>query len=200
MVLQQKQAAIGRAGNKRVLPGRKAPRIHNMEPVDILVRGNGIDHRCFVNLVGKRQLDENAVDTFVGIEVFDDRQQFGLAGVRCKTMFDRPHASRGGALDLVAHIDRACRVVTDKDDCQCRWPPDSGRKVTGRDGHPFHKTVRKGLAVNQCRFCHDIPSGLPPARCRKQAVRILEGRDRMSRRVYAVLFARSDMAAGTFTI
>ena len=171
-----------------------------MEPVDILVRGNGIDYRCFVNLVGKRQLDENAVDTFVEIEAVDDRQQFGLAGVRRQTAFDRPHACRGGALDLVAHIDRACRVVADKDDCQCRWPPDSGRKVTGRDGHPFHKTVRKGLAVNQCRFCQDISSSLPPAICRKQAVRILEGRDRMSLRVYAVLFARSDMAAGTLTI
>ena len=77
--------------NKRVLPGGEPSRIHNMEPVDILVRGNGIDHRRFVDLVGKRQLDEDAVDAVVGIEIVDDRQQVGLAGVRSKTMFDRPH-------------------------------------------------------------------------------------------------------------
>ena len=39
---------------------------------------------CFVDLVGQRQLDEDAVNAVIGIEIVDDGQQVGLAGVRSR--------------------------------------------------------------------------------------------------------------------
>ena len=50
MILKQQQAAIGGAGNQRILAGRQPPGIDHMKAVNILVRRNGIDHRGLVDL------------------------------------------------------------------------------------------------------------------------------------------------------
>ena len=53
-----------------------------MKPVNILGRIERADNRPFVNLRGRRRLDEDAIDGGIAIEFFDFCQQLCLACIR----------------------------------------------------------------------------------------------------------------------
>ncbi len=82
-----------------------------METVHILAGADAGDHRLLVKMVGQRKLHENAVDSFIGIELIDQRKKGFLARVGCKPMFEALHARGQGRLMLAAHIDLAGRVL-----------------------------------------------------------------------------------------
>ena len=81
LILEQHQAPERRARHEAVQPGRQPPGIDRVEAVDILV---GVDPRgddALVDMIGQRQLDEDAVDRPVGVERVDQREQIVLRRV-----------------------------------------------------------------------------------------------------------------------
>jgi hypothetical protein len=58
--------------------GDQAADVVEMEPVDVLVHGDALEHAADPDVFRQRQLDQDAVDAVVGIELVDLRQQPGL--------------------------------------------------------------------------------------------------------------------------
>ena len=52
-----------------------------MESVNVLVGVDGVDHRGLVDVLGERELDQDAVDLGIAIQLANQGQQFGLAGL-----------------------------------------------------------------------------------------------------------------------
>jgi len=59
---QQDHAAERRAGVKSGKAAGQAAGVHDMQAVDVLVRADGGDHHLVVEMLGQRQLDQDAVD------------------------------------------------------------------------------------------------------------------------------------------
>jgi len=91
-----------------------------MKCIHILRGGNRIQHRQFINLIGQRQLNQNAVDRVIFVAKLDQIQKFRL---RCLVgqFVQRAFQSRllAGFL-FVSHIDCARRVVTHQNCRQMR--------------------------------------------------------------------------------
>jgi hypothetical protein len=68
----------------------------------------------------QRQLDEDAVDLAVGVELSDERHQLGLRRRRRKLEVARLDAGLAGRLRLAAHVDRRGRIVADEHDRERR--------------------------------------------------------------------------------
>ena len=73
-----------------------------------------------VDLLRQRQLHEDAVDRWVGVEPVDQRQQIGLAGVGGQAVLEALHPGLDRRLALVADIDLARRILADQHDRQAR--------------------------------------------------------------------------------
>ena len=59
-----------------------------MKAVDILLRLDRLDDASFVNVFGKRQLNQYSVDGVIIVEVFDERNESVLTGIGRKGMLD----------------------------------------------------------------------------------------------------------------
>ena len=68
----------------------QAPDIDRVKPVDVLLRVDRQHHPMNVDLRRQRQLHENAVDRFGGVETRNLRDQVGLAGVRGRRRSNEP--------------------------------------------------------------------------------------------------------------
>ena len=77
--LRQHDAAERRARHQRRQAAGKPPGIDRVKAVDVLGRVDRRDHLLGVDLLGQRQLHQDAVHRRIGIELADQRQQFGLA-------------------------------------------------------------------------------------------------------------------------
>src|SRR3546814_13121810 len=91
LVLEQHQAAQRCARHETLEPGRESPSIDRMEAVDLLVGVDPGDDRLFVDMLGKRKLDEDVIDRGVGVERIAQRAQSGLAGGRGRAGVDTRH-------------------------------------------------------------------------------------------------------------
>ncbi len=127
-VLEHQDAALRRAGNEGLAAGPQAAGIDDVKAVDVLVRIDGIDHGIGIDLVGQGELDQDAVDAVVGVELFDQRQQLGLRGGVGQAVVEGLHAGLDDRLALVAHIDLARRVLADQHDGEA-----GGDAVRGRN-------------------------------------------------------------------
>src|SRR3546814_14187614 len=78
---------------------------------------------CLSDLLGKRQLNQNAMYGRVGVELCYQRAEFSLGAIRTVAMLERSHPDLAALLDLPAHIDVACRIVADQPRRQCRRSP-----------------------------------------------------------------------------
>jgi hypothetical protein len=117
-----------------------------VEAVDVLHRGHRVDDALLVDAVGERELDEQAVDRVVGVQLLDEREQLGL-GRRLR----QPHVA---GLDahllrrpvLAADVDVRGRVVADEDgrEADVAELGDLGRDVRANP-------LRKRLAVHEGR-------------------------------------------------
>ncbi|MNT93800.1 hypothetical protein D3C72_2353580 [compost metagenome] len=85
-----------------------------MEAVDVLGRVDGLQHRGFVDVLGQRQLHQDAVHRGVAIQLGDQRQHLGGAGLGRQAVFEGADARLAGAQHLVAHVHVAGRVVADQ--------------------------------------------------------------------------------------
>src|SRR3546814_16113818 len=74
----------------------------------------GVEHFRAVDLLGKRQLNQNAMYGRVGVELCYQREEFSLGAIRTVAMLERSHPELAALLDLPAHIDVACRNGADQ--------------------------------------------------------------------------------------
>ncbi len=92
------------------------------EAVDVLGRIDRRDHRIGIDMVRKRELDQDPVDPVVGSELGDQGQQLVLRSVARQPVVDRLHAGLFAGAVLVGDVDLGGRVVADDHRRQDRHP------------------------------------------------------------------------------
>ena len=119
-VAQQDHAAVWRARTQPRPFQDQAAEVVRMKGVDVLVGMNALGDLVDMDMLGQRQLHENALHHWVGIKAIDEREQFRLRGRGGQVERQRSHADVVGDLALVAHVDHRRRVLTDEDDGEPR--------------------------------------------------------------------------------
>ena len=94
-----------RARHKGTFSSRQATNVDGVKAVDVLFWRDRLDHALVVDMAGNWELAEDAVHGRIGIELLDQRQQVGLAGLDGQPMLEGLHATFDGLAALVAHVD-----------------------------------------------------------------------------------------------
>ncbi len=146
VLLEHHHHTRGRSRDEERLAEIQTAGVQNVEAVDVLVGIDGAEHRRLVHVIWKRQLDEDAVDLRVVVEVVDERENLVLRRRRIEpdvTCVD-PRLRRGALLEPDVHVGR--RVVTDQ---HRREPdvPERGDLALDLAADP----LGQGLAVHQRR-------------------------------------------------
>ena len=97
----------------------------------------------------------------VGVELADQRQQFGFAHRIRQTMIERAHAGFDGLLALVAHVDGARRILADQHDREARHEAVLARQPRDFGADLRAQRLRDGLAVDDA--CGHERLGAEPA-------------------------------------
>ena len=105
--------------------------VDGVEAVDVFGGVDGADDFGFVDVLGRGALDEDAVDGGVGVELFDEGDQFGLGGGGGEFVFDAVEAEVLALFVLGADVGAGGGVVTDEDDGE------AGGDATGFEGGDF---------------------------------------------------------------
>jgi hypothetical protein len=119
-VLGQHDGADGRAGHERILSGRQFADVHHMKAVDVLCGRNSGQHLHGIDVLRQRQLNENAVNGGIIVELLDNRQNIGLGCFGRQLVLPRIHADFDRLLRLVGHIDLGGRVFAHQNDGEAR--------------------------------------------------------------------------------
>ena len=82
-----------------------------MKAVRVLCRCDRVEDRLLVNVLGERNLHEDAVDRIVCVELVDQLQKRGLARVGGEVVVPRFDPDLGAALAFRSHVDVTRRVV-----------------------------------------------------------------------------------------
>ena len=123
-----------------------------MEAVDVLV---GIDREQDmrrVDVLGQRQLHQDAVHGRIAVQPGDQLQQLGFGRALGQAMVEARHAELGRDAALAPHIDLAGGIVADQ------HRGEAGLHALGRDqlgdalAHALAQGRREGLAVDQFRL------------------------------------------------
>ena len=118
-----------------------------MEAVHILFRGNGHEHRLFIDAVGQGELAEDAVDLLPAVELVDEVDQRLLGGGGGQGVLLAVEAALLAVLPLAGDVHPGGRVVPHQHHRQPRLPGQLGRLLP----HAVLYLGRQGLAVNDCR-------------------------------------------------
>ena len=105
--------------------------VDGVEAVDVFGGVDGADDLGFVDVLGRGALDEDAVDGGVGVELFDEGDQFCLRRGGGEFVFDAVQAEVLALFVLGADIGAGGGVVTDEDDSE------AGGDATGFEGGDF---------------------------------------------------------------
>jgi hypothetical protein len=100
---------------KRGWPCISAPDVLGVKTVDVLLGGNGLEHRVDVEVLRQRQLHQNAVDAWIGIELGDFREYHARFDIRRVGQLLGVETGLHTGIDLVAHIDLRSGVFADQD-------------------------------------------------------------------------------------
>ena len=120
--LEHAQTAERRAGHESRLSRHEAADVDGMEAVDVLLWADALEDLRLVrgNLLGQRQLHEDAMDLHIGVERIDLRDEL----VFCRRLGHLNDfgvdAERLARLVLVAHVDLRGRIRADDDDGKAR--------------------------------------------------------------------------------
>jgi len=71
-------------------------------------------------VLGQRQLDEDAMDIVIGVELADEHQQFLVGDCGRQAMADRLNADRLAGFDLPSHVNLRCRILAHQHHGQAR--------------------------------------------------------------------------------
>src|SRR5438093_127573 len=72
VMLEKFDDPLGRARNQALNPRRQLASVHRMQPINILVRNNPLNHRILIQMTWEGELDEYAVDLRVHVELEDE--------------------------------------------------------------------------------------------------------------------------------
>ena len=95
------------------------------------------------------QLDEDAVDRLVAVEIVDEAKQLGLGGVGGQAMLEARHAGGERRLVLGADIDLARRILADQQRGEAGLAAGVRDEGRHRGGDPGPETLGERLAVDQ---------------------------------------------------
>ena len=118
--------AGGRARLQVRAPLHQLADVHRVEPVDVLVRIDRVEHALRGPLPdrgGQRRLDENAVVAIARVEAGDEREQIVEGRRRGQALQVHPEPGIVPRLRLVADVHLGSRIVADEDDPQAGWTP-----------------------------------------------------------------------------
>jgi hypothetical protein len=107
-------ATGGSASDESGAIGDELAEIHGMEAVDVFVSRDGFEDALGIDLWGKRELDKDAVDVVVIVEVGDELKHVvgrNVGGRRVKPM---GHAELFASSDFVFDVDVRRGILTDK--------------------------------------------------------------------------------------
>ena len=119
-----------RARDKALFAGDESTRIGHVKAVDVFGRVNCRDHGVGIDLLGQRQLNQDAVDASVGVELGNLCQKLLLRRFGRHSKFERTDARIRASLDFVAHINLAGGIVADENHGQRR-----GNALFGKRGN-----------------------------------------------------------------
>ena len=146
--LEQANHAVRSAGAHQRIAQCQTADIVGVEAVDILGGIDRVNHHALVDLVRKRHLHKDPVDAFVGVEAFDQCDQFRLGSGVGQIVADGKETAFVAGQPLVSYINVRRGIVADQHDGQSRTAQTARHHTIGRFAHfPLH--VRgDGLAVN----------------------------------------------------
>jgi hypothetical protein len=110
-----------------------------------------------VDVLGQRQLHQDAVYAVISVEPGDQRQQLGLGGLLGQAMVKVYHAELGRQLALAAHIDLASRIGADQHGSETRRRSAVGNQIGHALAHSLAQPGREYLAIDQFCFSHAYP-------------------------------------------
>ena len=99
---------------------RKKTDVFWMKRVDVLSRIDKVEYPFLVNSLGKGELNKNAMDRFVAVELFNELAKFVACRFFWQTIHETPNADLRARVFFVAHINLTRRIVSDKNDGK-RW-------------------------------------------------------------------------------
>ena len=101
-LFEQVDAAVGGAGHEQRFAAflRQAADVERREAVHVFFDADQRKDALFVDMGRHGQLDQDAVDFGVGVELFDQRFHLFLGGVGGQLVADRAHAQVGAGLLL----------------------------------------------------------------------------------------------------
>ena len=149
---------------KRGLPAINSPMLKGMQPVNVLVRIDGLDDGVLADVVGQWQLHQDAVIAGVIVKAAHYRERIVLRCVGGQHDCLGDHARLDCGALLHAHVHSGCGIVADEHDSES-----GGDAVLGahlRDDCPDFCAHFRGYAraVNQgCGHVVYVLSGCPIA-------------------------------------
>ena len=154
-MLKQHQAPERGARHQRLETGREPARIQRVKAVDILVRVDGGDDQLFIDMAGKRKLDQDSIDRIIGVQLLDERNELVLRGLGGQLVLEALHPRFARRLGFGAHISGRRRMLSDQDHGKAgSATPNAGE---------FGSAERNALAERGGeRFAVDQPRGHPP--------------------------------------
>jgi hypothetical protein len=163
---EHQHAACGRAGHERIrgIAGRKLADVNVMKAIDVLRRCDRLRYPLFVQVIGQRQLHENAVDTLILIERRDEIEHVLLGHVDGQRVPDRMEAASFRRALLVSYVYLARRVLTDDDHCKARLDAVIARQRRRFFRDLFRQFGRLCLAVDTNCTGHEYCSCTSKAR------------------------------------
>ena len=93
---------------------QEASAVDGVHPVNVLVRVYGEDDLTLLDVGGQRQLDEDAVESGVGVELPHERDQLFLRGLLRQLERLAEHLRLVAGAALVAHVDGGGGVAADE--------------------------------------------------------------------------------------
>ncbi len=92
---------VGVQGTSARSPDPEAADVQGMEAVDVLVGVDGVQDLLGIDVLGQRQLNENAVDVLVRVQALHERQDLVLGRRLGELVLERLHADLDGLLRLL---------------------------------------------------------------------------------------------------
>lgn len=114
-MLKQTDDAIRRAGREYGIPDHKPADIVEMEAIDVFVDINGSQDLIDAKLRWHRQLNEDAVNVGVPVQVLDFRDHGFRIGVGRKIDHCRAYADVFASPDFISHVNGGCGVIANHD-------------------------------------------------------------------------------------
>jgi hypothetical protein len=106
--------AGGGASDESGAIGDELAEIHGMEAVDVFVRRDGFEDALGIDLWGKRELDKDAINVVVIVEVGDELKHVVGGNVGGWGVKPMGHAELFASSDLVFDVDVRRGILTDK--------------------------------------------------------------------------------------